>query len=297
MGSDIRVSVNLFCHELDRVFEFYRALLQLEEMASKRSPIYRALAASNTSIGFHAPAAVELLQAQRWRDGSPGAAHYPTFHVASGEAIDRLTLQAPALGGGIHKPPYVTYYDTYQAVLLDPEQNFFRVDFDLREPAIGTMALDPTPADLDRLHEVIALSRASRDGGRHPFAAMVTARDGTRLAQAMNASTLDPTCHAEVEAVRLAARQSTRDDLAGATLYSSAEPCAMCAGAIYWSGIGRVAYALSEESLLDLTGASDENPTLSLPCRDVFARGQRPIEVIGPLLQAEAAAVHDGFWR
>ena len=49
MGSDIRVSVNLFCQEFDCVFEFYRALLQLEEMASKRSPIYRALAASNSA--------------------------------------------------------------------------------------------------------------------------------------------------------------------------------------------------------------------------------------------------------
>ena len=84
--------------------------------------------------------------------------------------------------------------------------------------------------------------------------------------------------------------------LAGATLYSSAEPCAMCAGAIYWCGIGRVVYALSEHALLGLTGDHPENPTFSLPCREVFARGQRPIEVVGPALEAEAAAAHAGFW-
>jgi tRNA(Arg) A34 adenosine deaminase TadA len=85
--------------------------------------------------------------------------------------------------------------------------------------------------------------------------------------------------------------------LANATLYSSAEPCAMCAGAIYWSGIGRLVYGLSESRLRALTGNHPENPTLQLPCREVFARGQRAIEVVGPLLEEEAAAVHAGFWR
>ena len=70
----------------------------------------------------------------------------------------------------------------------------------------------------------------------------------------------------------------------------------MCAGAIYWCGIGRVVYGLSEARLLELTGSHPENPTLSLPCREVFARGQRMVEVIGPALEDEAAAVHAGFW-
>jgi tRNA(Arg) A34 adenosine deaminase TadA len=84
--------------------------------------------------------------------------------------------------------------------------------------------------------------------------------------------------------------------LAGCTLYSSAEPCAMCAGAIYWTGIGRVVYGLSERRLKIITGNHAENPTLDLPCRTVFAAGQRSVEVIGPLLEDEAAALHDGVW-
>ena len=71
----------------------------------------------------------------------------------------------------------------------------------------------------------------------------------------------------------------------------------MCAGAVYWSAISRVVYALSEARLLKLTGSHPQNPTLSLPCREVFARGQRGIEVIGPALEEEAAAAHVGFWR
>ena len=77
---------------------------------------------------------------------------------------------------------------------------------------------------------------------------------------------------------------------------ASAEPCAMCSGAIYWAGIGRVVYGLSEARLRGITGNHPENPTLDLPCRDVFARGQRPTEIVGPLLEDEAAALHDGVW-
>ena len=70
----------------------------------------------------------------------------------------------------------------------------------------------------------------------------------------------------------------------------------MCAGAIYWASIGRVVYALSERRLLLLTGDNEENPTFSLPCREVFARGQRRVEIVGPLLEDEAAKPHEGFW-
>jgi len=70
----------------------------------------------------------------------------------------------------------------------------------------------------------------------------------------------------------------------------------MCAGAAYWTGIGRVVYGLSEVRFLGLTGNHPDNPTLSLPCRDVFARGQRPVEVVGPMMEDEAAEAHQGFW-
>jgi tRNA(Arg) A34 adenosine deaminase TadA len=153
--------------------------------------------------------------------------------------------------------------------------------------------------DLDEhwLRKVIALSAESRAAGHHPFAALVVDADGQTLAQAFNAYSLDRTSHAEMMALRHASANFPPEQLRHATLYTSAEPCAMCAGAASWTGVGRVVYALSEQRLLQLTGNHPENPTLSLPCRKVFSAGQREIEVVGPLLEDEAALSHAGFWR
>jgi tRNA(Arg) A34 adenosine deaminase TadA len=106
----------------------------------------------------------------------------------------------------------------------------------------------------------------------------------------------DPTQHAEMLACGQAARLLTEAELAKCTLYTSTEPCAMCAGAIYLTGIGRVVFALAETGLLRYTGTHTQNPTLDLPCREVFARGQKKIAVAGPLLEDEAGKVHEGFW-
>lgn len=157
----------------------------------------------------------------------------------------------------------------------------------------------PTEADLELLREAIALSEQAKQSGRHPFAALVAAADGRVVARRGNNSMPpegDPTQHAELAAAAEAVAHLTTDELAGATLYTSAEPCVMCTGAVYWCGIGRIVYALSETRLLGLTGDDPENPTFALPCRDVIAHGQRQIEVLGPLLEDEAAAPHVGFW-
>ncbi len=106
----------------------------------------------------------------------------------------------------------------------------------------------------------------------------------------------DGTLHAERLLATQACTTLSPGVLGKATLYSSAEPCAMCAGAIYWAGIGRLVYGLSEHRLRAVTGNHPENPTLDLPCRQVFESGQRATEVIGPLLEDEAEALHAGVW-
>lgn len=153
--------------------------------------------------------------------------------------------------------------------------------------------------DLELLRRAIALSAESRARGRHPFAALVADAQGRIVASAGNNSMPpegDPTQHAELVAAAQAARHLAPEALAQCTLYTSAEPCCMCAGAVYWTGIGRVVYALSESALLGLTGDHPENPTFSLPCREVFAHGQRSVDVLGPMLEDEAAVPHAGFW-
>ena len=165
--------------------------------------------------------------------------------------------------------------------------------------AAAAAAAALSPQELDLLRNTITLSAKSRAHGRHPFAALVAKANGEIVCTAENNSMPpegDPTQHAELVAAAKAARLLPPEELADCTLYTSAEPCAMCAGAVYWTGIGRVVYALSEHALLGLTGDHPENPTFSLPCREVFARGQRDVEVIGPLLEDEASEPHKGFW-
>ncbi len=152
--------------------------------------------------------------------------------------------------------------------------------------------------DLRLLRLAIDVAKRARDRGNHPFGAILE-RGGEVLLEAENTVTTDRdvTRHAELNLVRLASRSFSADELAECTLYSSTEPCAMCSGGIYWSGIGRVVYALAETELGRLTGADAENPTMHLPARIVLAAGQRSIEVEGPADLPEAEAVHKGFWK
>ena len=156
----------------------------------------------------------------------------------------------------------------------------------------------PLTADQIRRHLLRAdeVARRAMSLGRHPFGALLVAPDGeTVLAEQGNIDTVN---HAESTLARTAAANYPGAYLAQCTLVTTFEPCAMCAGTIYWAGIGHVVYGAEETALLALTGDHPENPTLSLPCRDVFARGQRPVQVTGPVeaVAEEMVATHRGFW-
>jgi tRNA(Arg) A34 adenosine deaminase TadA len=148
------------------------------------------------------------------------------------------------------------------------------------------------------LRRAFEVARRAREHGNHPFGAVLVDAAGVVLLEMENCfqSALDMTAHAERLLATEASQKWRPPFLGGCTLYSSAELCAMCAGAIYWSGIGRVVYGLGERRLKAITGDDPENPTLDLPCRVVFAAGQRRIDVSGPLPPPRAAAVHEGAW-
>ena len=152
-------------------------------------------------------------------------------------------------------------------------------------------------SDHPRLDLAIEQARLARAAGNHPFGAVLADAGGTVVLSAQNTVVTDSdvTGHAESNLVRLASTTLGRD-LSGYALYTSTEPCAMCAGAIYWAGISKVVFALAEDELRAMTGEDPENPTLALPCRQVFAAGQRPTEVLGPFDIPEARRVHEGFW-
>lgn len=155
------------------------------------------------------------------------------------------------------------------------------------------MRLDQIERHLRRANEV---ARRAAAMGRHPFGALLVAPDGdTVLAEQGN---IDTVHHAEATLARTVSLNYPADYLWRCTLVTTFEPCAMCTGTIYWAHIGRIVYGASEEALLALTGNHAENPTLSLPCREVIARGQKAIEVIGPVpgLESDMLAPHLGFW-
>lgn len=146
------------------------------------------------------------------------------------------------------------------------------------------------------LREAIEVARCSREHGNHPFGAVLADENGNVMLRAENAVVTGGDCtgHAELNLLRAASTTYPPETLAKCTLYASTEPCPMCSGAIFWAGIGRVAYGLSEEGLYAMTGDSPEK--LPLSCRELLLRGARPVEVVGPMLEQEARSVHKGFW-
>lgn len=147
---------------------------------------------------------------------------------------------------------------------------------------------------LRRANEV---ARRAMADGHHPFGAILVAPDGHTVL--LEQGNVDAVNHAEAVLAREAARRFDAATLARCTLVTTVEPCAMCAGTQYWAHIGRLVYGMSEARLLALTGNHSENPTLDLPCREVFDRGQKPMHVVGPVpeVEEEIAALHRDFWR
>ena len=157
---------------------------------------------------------------------------------------------------------------------------------------------DPTPQQIARhLRAANAIAQRALAAGHHPFGALLVGPDHETVL--IEQGNVDSVNHAEAVLARAAAAEWTADELWHCTLYTTVEPCCMCAGTQYWANIGRVVYGMDERHLLALTGNHAENPTMDLPCREVFAHGQKPIRVIGPVpeVEAEIAALHLAFWQ
>lgn len=149
------------------------------------------------------------------------------------------------------------------------------------------------PQDVALLRRAIMLSFQARAAGNQPYGALLADAAGGVLAEAVNTQVTDRDCtgHAELNLLRDASPRFTRGQLATCTVYASGEPCPMCAGAIYWAGVGRVVFGLSIETMTALGGPPFDE--LALPCGELFAAGTRRVEVVGPQLEDEARRVFD----
>lgn len=167
-----------------------------------------------------------------------------------------------------------------------------------QSPSLPPLRSAPTREQmLLHLRHANQVAMGAAQSGHHPFGALLVAPDHeTVLLEQGNVDTVN---HAEAVLIRTAWTKFSPAYLWNCTLYSTIEPCVMCAGTQYWANVGRLVYGVSEARLLTLTGSHEQNPTLDLPCRSVFERGQKRIEVQGPMpeVEAEIIAIHQEFWR
>jgi tRNA(Arg) A34 adenosine deaminase TadA len=136
------------------------------------------------------------------------------------------------------------------------------------------------------------LAQSAQANGNHPFGALL-AVDGKIVLTAENSVVTDNdvTRHAELNLVSKATQALDPATLERSILYTSTEPCAMCTGAIFWSGISKIVYGCSAVTLGEIAGGS-----FVVSCRELLKYGRREISVIGPILEDQGAAIHRMYW-
>ncbi len=151
------------------------------------------------------------------------------------------------------------------------------------------------------MRRAIALAVSARSKGNHPFGALLCDLEGNIVLEAENTvgNENDVTCHAEQNLMSAASQKFRKEELGQLVMVTSTEPCAMCAGATFWTGVRAVVYGLPENALYSMC-TSAENPTppvLNMSCEKVFQGCLgHPTIVIGPVLEDEARLPHGGFW-
>lgn len=153
--------------------------------------------------------------------------------------------------------------------------------------------------DARHLRTAIALSARTGRAGNRPFGAVVVGGDGEPIAEGVNDTAVsgDYTDHAEMNALRAAFAVADRERLAEATIYTSGEPCVMCAGAIYWANVRRVVFGIDAVALRGFRERQAGAGDIELSCRDIFRAAPHAIETIGPVLADEAAVAHHDYWK
>lgn len=156
--------------------------------------------------------------------------------------------------------------------------------------------------DIRLLYETVRIAHQAKEKGNHPFGALLADKMGNILLEQENDHTEGgPAMHAETALMLKAGKLYTPEFLAECSLYTSAEPCVMCTGAMYWTNVRRLVFGITETQLLQLTGSDEQNPTFDLPSDRVLAYGQKDMVVVGPVkdeaLIEAIVADHKGFWN
>lgn len=143
------------------------------------------------------------------------------------------------------------------------------------------------------LQRALALAKESTEQGNLPFGCLLADNAGSILEEAGNTVNTDrnPIAHCELNLVQQMAGKYKAGFLENCTIYCSVEPCPMCTGAIYWSGIGRIVFAL-DTNTYNAISQVEPAAMFEIPCQVIVEKGGRKVEVIGPALHKEAAAFY-----
>lgn len=143
--------------------------------------------------------------------------------------------------------------------------------------------------DFGPMRLAIEAARSALAQGNKPYGAALVSPDGKVMHVAGNneLTSGDSTGHAEMALVREAQAALGPQALKGATVYASGEPCAMCAGALFWAGVGRIVYAAPNHAMGELLGG----PLLSIGCAELLSHAVPAVQVDGPMLANESLAL------
>jgi tRNA(Arg) A34 adenosine deaminase TadA len=144
------------------------------------------------------------------------------------------------------------------------------------------------------IRDAIELARQAVANGNTPFGSLLVVDNAVvKRSQNTTVTENDITAHPELKLARWAARELDADERADCTMYTSTEPCEMCATAIYYAGLNRVVYSVSGESLASI----QDNPESGISCTDVIQRNGGTTDVDGPVLEHEGIRVHKAFYE
>lgn len=143
------------------------------------------------------------------------------------------------------------------------------------------------------MKECIDLAKQAMEQGDPPFGSVLV-RNGEVIAGDHNrtASENNFMLHAELNILEDALQEFGPGVFPECTLYSSNEPCPMCAGAIYWSGVRNIIYGMSGKTLMDIRGWG-----LHASGHEVMMQGTDVVTVVPGILADEIQAIHEGFWK
>ena len=145
------------------------------------------------------------------------------------------------------------------------------------------------------LQQALVVAGRSLEKGNLPFGCILVSPYGNILAEGENTvlTSNDAIAHCEINLVQQLKGKYSPEFLQQCIVYASTEPCAMCAGAIFWTGIGTIVYALSKEQYHQISGTVNPAHVLNMKAEELLSRGGRKVTVLGPLLEEEATAFYN----